>query len=397
MFQYFNQLTNLGTNSWVIRIDGSTNDNLDSISVDSDGHGYVSGYYADPTNNNDVAFFEYSASGEIVKQKLITVSGIDFSTAIAFNSNGVFVASPSRFVKTDLLGNILWQFTTSSFSCQNAKLNSSSEFVGVGGVYFFNISNSGSVNWVRKIDFATPLTNSTSDMYISSSGNLYFSCPTSTGLITYKVNSSGTAVWQKKIGDSLLDAYGGICTDSAEAVYVFANTSGTGRIIKYNSSGTLQWQKSIVDPNGYSVQIFSSFYKDNYIYACGFSVAYGIILKFDTDGNLVWSRKVTPSTSSPPRFNGIWFDEMGFYHIAGFASDVGNFSSWIAKFPTDGTLTGTYAGFSYENANISLSTSSLSDTTDNSNTLSTVSASTSTTTYSITDMTLPWTKSNLGS
>jgi hypothetical protein len=416
MFQYFNQLLSTEQPSWVIKIDGNTNDNLDSISITEEGLGYSSGYQVN--SNQDLVFFKFTNTGEIVQQRRIDASNVDGSTGVATDGNFVYMTGYTNssgagnfdliLFKFSSTGEIIWQKTygtSSQDTANDIKLLSNGDPVVVGSngsnIVITRInSNTGSFEWQKKVDFLTTTTgvgNYLQGLHVDSLDNIYIASYTTTGVLTYKINSSGTAVWHKKISDSLLTYFGAITTDTLGNVYIIGQYNANSVLVKYNSIGALLFQKNISDPSNQSVTSYSAVSKDNFIYVSGDVGGSAFIIKFDSSANIVWQRNfVVPNTGT--RLTGIAVDNLGYYYICGFSTNpTTNYASWIAKFPIDGSLTGTYGSFVYQNYNLTTSNSTLPETTFSGLTLSNTSLLTNTPSFSATDPDIFWNRTILGS
>lgn len=415
MFQYFNQLNGVVAPSWVIKIDSAVNDQLDCIQIDNNGFGHASGYHIN--NSTDLVYFEFSESGEIARQVRVDASSVDGSTGIAFNNDSVYVVGYTNsagagsfdlvLVKFNRLGEIQWQKTYGTASLDGAndiKLLSNGDPIIVGSngtniVITRITASTGSINWQKKVDLLSTTSgvgNFLQGVYIDSSDNIYITSDTTIGVLTYKITSAGVATWQKKIGDSLVESLGAITVDNSGNVYNFAYDSTAKSVfLKYSSGGTLSLQRYISGSNG-TPRIYGATSKDNFIYAVGHDDAYGFIIKFDTSGVIQWQRRLVPPSGSFPRWHSISIDNLGYYYIAGYSTTPGNFSSWISKFPIDGSLTGTYGGYVYEASAYTTSTSTIAESNNAGYTLSNITLTTNTPTFTVSDPQIAWTKTILG-
>lgn len=212
--------------------------------------------------------------------------------------------------------------------------------------------------------------------------------------IALKYNSSGTLQWQRQLGGTGANSWRGCDVDSSGNVYVAGVNSSVGNFAKYNTSGTIQFQQQMsgttqfysikVDSSGnlYLVGIASStanlitklsgtptitwqrtltgssgfvlydvaFDDDGNVYVSGQTrsliPAGGFLAKYDSSGTLQWQRTLTQT-------NDVRFVKLNVYqntiYVSGFSNNGTNNCPFAAKFPTDGSATGTYtlAGLSY--------------------------------------------------
>lgn len=190
---------------------------------------------------------------------------------------------------------------------------------------------------------------------------------TNRGVEIHKFNSSNVFQWAVRLNTAAnsLDIPK-IGIDSNNNIYVGFIIGSTAYVAKFNSSGALQWQKSVsgsysrfvglaVDPSGNTyINIFSD--STNYVY----------ILKLSTTGTITWQNYLND-------YNGLFTTSVGAYmdgiEWRGNKLWIGCLSSlfsptlgynWVL--PDDGTLTGSYTGFSYLPSSLTVSNSSLTTT-----------------------------------
>jgi len=176
-----------------------------------------------------------------------------------------------------------------------------------------------------------------------------------------KYNSSGVLQWDRTLGGDGLDYGYAVAIDSSDNIIVcgITNSDGAGvidaLIAKYNSSGVLQWDRTLGGSGsdyGYAVAIDSS---DNII-VCGYTASDGaggndfLIAKYNSSGVLQWDR--TLGGSGDDRGHAVAIDSSNNIIVCGFTDSdgAGSYDVLIAKLPPDGSLTGTYGSFVYQDA-----------------------------------------------
>jgi hypothetical protein len=151
---------------------------------------------------------------------------------------------------------------------------------------------------------------------------------TSTVGIVIKYNSSGVVLWDRHLTDAFGNPYAsigeGVAVDSANNIYVFAKDLVTGGalIYKINSSGTIVWQKEITAwvNEVWDIAIDSL----NNIYLTGDNA---VLVQLDSLGNIVWQ-----VTTSLVGFGyAIHIDAAGFIY-------VGSRNGALLKFNNTGAL-----------------------------------------------------------
>jgi len=212
---------------------------------------------------------------------------------------------------------------------------------------------------------------------LDSASNVYvtgFSDNNSTyDLVLAKYNTTGTLQWQRTLGNNTggSDAGYGVVVDSANNIYVTGLINGIGILVaKYNSSGAIEWQRSLtgsatISAVGAAVDSSNNVYVTAYGDISGSGGAnYDIFTaKYDSAGTLQWQRKL--STTASDQSYGIALDSAGSMYNIGVTNVSGVAVALLTKFPSDGTLTGTYSlgGFTYTYAASTLTpaTSTLAD------------------------------------
>ena len=195
-----------------------------------------------------------------------------------------------------------------------------------------------------------------------SAGNIYLGCitydegiPAPWGYGVYvpllvKLDSAGNQQWAKKFtpGDVLFynnDGYSGVAVDSNDDIVVVESTLVT----KIDSDGTVLWQKAIAQD--YPLDMWNvcvDLDSDDNIYVAGEYSYMGtptndnfLIVKFDTDGNVLWQRETgTSDEESSSWDNGFQILSVanGQVHIAGSTYNNSNNDVALAiSFPTDGS------------------------------------------------------------
>jgi hypothetical protein len=226
-------------------------------------------------------------------------------------------------------------------------------------------NSSGVLQWQKSLaDLQTQPGDSAGGITIDNSGNVYVSgyakidSSNNTGSLVYKLNNNGDIQWQYFMNDAAYvtpsNANYKITIDSSNNVYVVgAALNGSINVscivYKLNSSGTLQWQKKLTDT--YSGKInYAGFYNvtidgSGNLYAVGRTTdpntgyIIGIIAKYNSSGVLQWQRVVTDSTNAGGEtLNGVAVDGSGNVYVVGQGASSGNILTLIIKYNSSGTL-----------------------------------------------------------
>lgn len=313
-----------GTGSYILNgagVAANTQITLGDLALDSANNIYAVGFHSP---NNNVSITKFNSAG--VKQWRYLVTGS--------NNINAYWLNIQTFVTIDSGGNSILCYQESN----------SPTFV------FLKIGSAGTLVWSKSITLTglkpRGIWCDTSDnIYITGVGNSVAPATGSNDIITMKLTSAGALTWARKFGPAsatnLWPSGAGITTDSSGNVYTLAwdfNTA-TAAILKYNSTGTQQWVRTI---KGFSSAQPMSIFVDtsSYIYIAGESV----MAKYNSAGVLQWQTNLADVkiySCTADSANGIL--------VCGYLTNPSIKPAFIARFPADGSKTGTYTcgGFSF--------------------------------------------------
>jgi hypothetical protein len=231
-----------GVKQWTQQLGTSADDLGYSITGDSSGNVYVTGYTRGGLDGNtsagklDLFLIKYNSSGVKQWTQQLGTSAHDYGQGVTIDSSGnVYVVGRTE---GSLDGN------TSA---------------GDADLFVVKYNSSGVKQWTQQL--GTSIRDSGEGITSDSSGNVYVTGFTSGGLdgnstaggidlFVVKYNSSGTKQWTRQLGTTSSDSGNGITSDSSDNVYVTGYTTGsldranTGNydliVVKYNSSGVKQ-------------------------------------------------------------------------------------------------------------------------------------------------------------
>ena len=318
-------------------------------------------------DKNGQAYFPDNASrfGSYVSQY---GSGYVLGDTLYLNPNQYGGSTSATITVTEVGGSgELYNFAfTGTFNTSTVKLmtNNSVDFSTTGSWTAVNYSSEAFVwtpTWSKTFgDNGFDKVNAVAQ---DSTGNIYLACQTFDDTIIdcynnygnnlpmlVKVTSTGTQVWSKKFTpanyDSDNDGYSGVAVDSNDDVIVAEDSVVT----KISSTGTVYWQKRII-PDGFPAMMWNTCVdidSDDNVYVAGeissmFSASNDdlLVVKFDTDGNVLWQRELGTSDGESTSWdNGyqILSVDNGRVHLAGSTYNNDNNDVAIAmSFPTDGS------------------------------------------------------------
>lgn len=376
---------------------GSAVDESYGIALDSSDNFYVFGQSTN-SGTTDGQLAKYNKSGVIQWQRRFgLVASQNYGRGVAVDSsNNIYACSRLDdatgqylgLVKYNSSGTIQWQkklgdvpsFTAAGYkvtvdSSNNVYVTGETDTPGRASILLAKYNTSGAVQFQRTLtnvlgDYAEGIdTDSSGNIYVAGYG---FNFGESLNIILAKYNSSGTIQWQRKLVTGNSERLNSLAVDSSGNSYGVghANNSGTTdiQIVKYNSSGTIQFQRilggSVGQTTGQSIILDSA----NNFYVCGSTLNSGNfriqLAKYNSSGTIQWQRKLGSSSGNTTGFS-IAVDSTDNLYICAQTAVSGTTDFFIAKLPSDGSLTGTYTlsgySFVYEATTLTDSTSTLTE------------------------------------
>jgi len=378
--------------NWIATLgDASTNYGL-GVAVDSSGNVYVVGR-SQVSSIDDIQLAKYNNAGAIQWQRSLGGTGYQIGQAIVVDAaSNVYVAGfyssapyDMMLAKYDTSGAIQFQKLISQTSGTGSQIANDIVLDSSGNIYLcgnednqyiqtVKLDSTGTVLWDKRLGKSSGQ-NYGQGIAIDASGNLFvvgYTGDTSpANLVILKYNNSGVLQWQRILGDSISTTGSKVCVDSSGNLYVVGvsilSPFGSVIIVKYDTSGTLQWQRTVTDPwgnTGYDITIDT----DNNLYVVGIgtyatSNQTFLILKYNSSGTIQWQRSLKSNSSTRNEGYGITVDTSGNFYITGRVGESGAEDFVIAKLPTDGSKTGTYTvggvNFVYAVTSFTASTSTL--------------------------------------
>jgi len=384
---------------WIATLSGAVAEQGNAIALDSVGNVYVAGQTTTSgAGGDDFLLVKYSPTGVIQWQKILGGASTDRAYGVAIDSSdNIYVAGDYAsnvsgdydclLAKYDTSGNIQWQRALGGVPEDHwyaVDVDSSGNVIVCGrtfnlsdfGIQIAKYNSSGTLQWQRKLDGGANeqgravAVDSSDNIYIAGYGNS--SGAGGVDVIISKYNTSGAIQWQRTLGGANSDVGYGVAVDTSGNVYVtgYAQPVSDNEIIltKYNTSGTIQWQQTLGataggDDRGWAVAVDASgnAYVTGQTNAAGAGSDDCVIAKYNTSGVIQWQR--TLGTTAANYGQGITVDALGSIYIAGYSSASGGNDVFIAKLPTDGSLTGTYSPWVYQASALTDATSGLTSAT----------------------------------
>jgi uncharacterized delta-60 repeat protein len=248
-------------------------------------------------------------------------------------------------VALDRNGNIYIAGSTSSFGAGNLD------------VLLLKYDSSGNLLWVRTWGGSNQ--DETHTVAVDTSGNVYVAGGTKSFTAGWydahilKFDSSGTLIWNRTWGGGSYDYAHDIAFDNSGNIYVAAEAYSYGSacaatVLKFNSNGEFLWSRTWdgYDPGtvydvAYSIEVDNN----GNIYLAGTSWFYPedarkiLLLKFDSYGNLLWTRRWSVSYRDEGTSRSLRVDSNGNIYLGGASLfGAGDYDALVLKFDNNGNL-----------------------------------------------------------
>ena len=341
----------------------TTNAGVGGIARDSLGNIYllIDLYNINPSyTSNDSVLIKLNSSNSIVWARVLSTN---------FNN----VNTWARDVKVSSDDNYAYALIANHYQSTNGYGTTTVKFDSVGNFQWGKINNpTNSSNYVAG-NAGVSLSFSGSNVVVPSGIDYAYSSISGANLVAYGTSTGGYA-WQKHVGNQAHQGdSGGTATDSSGNIY-WASTACTGIgdtyavLNKLDSAGTVQWQRCIYSGSNLLRAISVAIDSNGYIYMVSNNNNLGIhIAKYNSSGTLQWQRILLHTDSSsgttyyiyPTR---IIVDSSSTFVITGGRYNYsGAYNTLVAKFPLDGSKTGTYADPIIAGSNWVYGTSSMTE------------------------------------
>ena len=344
---------------------------MDSAVSPDDEYVYVVGHNTAGGIIGNGIIFKYNKSGTIQWKKDWggNTNDQDLNACVTDSSGNLYVAGEHHYTESDTYQGLVM------------KLNSS-----------------GVIQWQKLLGSRT----SFRDMTIDSSDNIYVTGSIDSGPadnLVVKFNSSGSITWQRRLtrgSSNYWESSGAIAVDLSGNVYItgFSNhdssTDDQPFLLKLDSDGIFQWARSMGNYayNDRSETVTCD--SEGYVYwggienpGTGSSDNNAVIIKFNSSGSEQWKRKLSVSNKNTYCYS-VKTDLRNDFVCSGNCwvdGGYGTTDQWIARFPGDGTKTGTYTlngdSWVYASSSITVATSNGWSVTNPAKSLSNISYSVS--------------------
>ena len=254
-------------------------DNSDNIFLAGNTSGVFEGF--NNLGSSDIFLSKFDSDQNMLWVRQLGSNGTDEVSSVAVDTEG------NAFVTG---------YTTSNFDGNTS--------YGQNDIILIKWNNAGEKKWSKHL--GTDQTDKATDILIDGENNIYitgltlgsFDGFTNAGnmdVFLMKLDNDGNETWTKQFGTEesergislALDPSGNIfLTSIIPEVSIEGNKMST---IKLDENGTLIWSKAMPDDEDwYSFSSFAD--NEGNLYISGYFKNYKSVMKWDTDGNIVWSR-----------------------------------------------------------------------------------------------------------
>lgn len=291
-----------GILQWERRFDGGIQDDLVDIAIDGFDNIYITGLTENQTGTFDILTIKYNAAGDTLWNRRYNAAfmfSMDQPTAMCVDDdNFIYVTG--------------YTFGGSGSSSGNVTIK---------------YDQKGDSVWVNR--FVNGSANHSGDIATDHSGNIYV-YTTFLGTCIIKINSAGVTQWASSVNiDGTINSKS-LAVDDTGNVYFIGKkgtNSGDYATVKMSPSGDTLWMRTYncstsVSRNDEPASICID--GSNNVFVTGESYFAGFVwmstLKYNSDGDLLWSRVYAPDTSGDGG-NDIITDQAGNVYVTGCYND----------------------------------------------------------------------------
>ncbi|GAH42330.1 unnamed protein product, partial [marine sediment metagenome] len=290
--------------AWSRQIGTSTIDRSYSVAVDVFGNAYIGGITQGSLGGTsaggvDNFLFKYDSDGNVLWSRQPGSTSSEYYGSVAVDSSGNAYLSG---------------WTSGDLAADNA---------GGWDVFLVKYNSDGNVLWSRQTgsaghDYVYAATvDALGNAYIcgSTKGDLAATNAGYDDVLLIKYNSAGDLLWSRQIGTPEVDEGRGVAVDASGDVYVTGETSGNLArtrigydddvfLLKYDPNGNLLWSRQTgtsEDDRGRSVAVDAP----NNPLVSGYTLGSlggphlghsdAFVIKYDASGNVIWSQQIGTS------------------------------------------------------------------------------------------------------
>lgn len=325
------------------------------LASDNSGNIYVTGN----KTNSGIITVKYNSSGQEMWSRVTDIQGAGIKIAVDLNQDIIVcgfegLSNILVVIKYNSSGDTLWtRRYMRPEAASYVPLNMKVDFDGIiyitlttssGGIDDFTILkylSNGELQWERNYSY-NPIYHDTAneislgiDNYFYVTGFSYYPNDLLGFVIKYS-KISGDTVWSK-LKENYIPA--SIILDKKGMIYTTGNKDGNYYSDKINPEGQSVWNQIYNDSGGISKKIGVD--KNNNIYVAGYQYnkARISIIKYDSDGSLLWSRTQYGAPNTFCGLSALVVDETGNSYIGGSMSYLDGYRDYLtSKYNSAGEL-----------------------------------------------------------
>ncbi len=308
-----------GTFQWARREPGNYSDYGKSIMVDN----ATNNLYITGSINNKINTIKYNSNGAKIWLKEFTQPNINqsYGLKILISSSTQFYVSGSCntddgsqnvLIKYDSSGAIIWS-KLSNGNMKTSKIDISSNVIIAGKLNqssgsgwddykLIKYNSDGSTLWEKNYDNFTYAEDYATSSTIDADNNVYVTGYSNSNngreINTLKYSSNGSLLWIKKYNEQptwdIISRK--MRLDNLNNLYLSGTINSQMFIIKYNVNGDTVWTRKF-ENGSWSALVDMQIDKMNNIYLLGYTNGNILLTKYDLDGNLLWNREFNGTTN----------------------------------------------------------------------------------------------------
>jgi len=315
---------------WTRTYNGSANsqDGGNCIAVDGSGNVYVTGWAGVTGESDNIWVRKYNSNGDEIWTRTYNgvANGADGGYGIAVDGSG------------------------------NVYVNGEETVTGEGlNIWVRKYNSNGDVIWTRTYDGAAHQDDEGYGIAVDGNGNVYvtgyeWDAVEWANIWVRKYDSDGDEVWTRDYDGGGDDKGYGIVVDGSGNVYVTGSEAVMWEglniwVRKYTSGGDEVWTKTYNDTaskndegNGIAVDGSGN------VYVTGYEGVGGVLTdiwvrKYDSDGDVVWTKTYNGTASQNDEGRGIAVDASGNVYVTGYERVTGEGNNiWVRKYDSNGDV-----------------------------------------------------------
>lgn len=362
---------------WVARYNGSANNYEVAVDIvtDNDGNIYVAG--STYNTNYDYVLIKYNPAGTIiwVKQYNGTGNSSDFTSGMTIDNSGNIIITGRSVgtgtaledcvtIKYDSDGNVLWvqRYNGGLVDAGNEVTIDPNNNIYVCGSKYRTAGNpdylvikyqpNGTIEWLQTYNSIDNKEDIAQDIKVDQYGNVFVTGSSYTtpdyDYLTVKYSSAGVYKWEKRYHGGNGDDYSNsLAIDGDSNIYITGKSKGTGTnfdimTINYSSNGVAKWQtrtnggaNSNDEGNVITLDINGNIIVAGYLYYL-FSKEDMAVIKYNPDGNILWTYTYAGASSRNDRLYYIFTDNEGNIFVSGSSDTTNNIDCISIRIDPDG-------------------------------------------------------------